>query len=446
MARLWALCGVLLRFFGLFLARFLQAPFTTICLECCRLEKTAQAYRIGAIMVVNTLVSQAFGRGDRRGCGQYLWQGIWFAVLYSALLLPLMPVARSVFRAFGHEDQLAGVEATYLRIMIAGAGLKLVQVVFGQFMLAIDRPMAVLVATICGVTCNAVAAWVFIYGKMGLPPMGIRGSALGQNVGVFVEMSTLILLACRKEIRVGYFLSDWRFRWEKFRKVLVIGLPAGGQLVADVLAWSLFSIWVMAPFGTAAMAANTFTFRYFSVSFMPAYGISTAVTALVGRYIGRGQPEVAIARARLGFKLAVGYMLACGCMFLIGRRVLLQLFTSNPEILRIGSTMLVFAAIYQFFDAVYIVYNGALRGAGDTLVPALATGVLCWGVTVVGGRFIAEHFSRLGPAGPWGAATAYGMLLGVFIYTRFERGGWRKIHLETDGSNVQGFPVIIPYP
>src|SRR5438445_264521 len=82
---------------------------------------------------------------------------------------------------------LAGSEAAYLRIMVGGAVLKLLQITFAQFLLAINRPMAVLSATLFGVSVNALAAWVFIYGRLGLPPMGIRGSALGQNVGVLVE-------------------------------------------------------------------------------------------------------------------------------------------------------------------------------------------------------------------------------------------------------------------
>ena len=86
---------------------------------------------------------------------------------------------------------------------------------------------------------------------------------------------------------------------------------------------------------------------------------------------------------------------------------------------RIGATLLVFAAIYQFFDAMYIVYNGALRGAGDTFVPAVATAVLCWSITVVGGLVIARTMPRFGPAGPWTAATVYGAILGIFMYTRF---------------------------
>jgi MATE family multidrug resistance protein len=395
----------------------------------------------GALMVVNTFVSQSYGRNDRRSCGRYLWQGIWFALLYSALLLPILPVTQHIFRMFGHRENLVAVEATYLRIMIAGASLKLIQVAFSQFMLAINRPMAVLLATLCGVSINALAAWIFIFGKLGLAPMGIRGSALGQNVGVLVEMSVLIVLSCKASIRREYFLGEWKFRWPEFSKILVVGLPSGAQLVADVLAWSLFSIWVMVPFGTDAMAANTFTFRYYSVSFMPAYGLSTAVTALVGRYIGRGQPEVAVQRARLAFMFAAGYMLACGLCFFFGRHILLRLFTSNPEILRIGSTLMVYAAIYQFFDALYIIYNGALRGAGDTLVPAIATMTLCWGITIAGGRAIAQFFPQFGAAGPWLAATLYGAILGSFIYTRFIRGKWRGIHLDSPNSNVEGFPV-----
>jgi multidrug resistance protein, MATE family len=401
----------------------------------------------GTLTVVNTLVSQSYGRGDRRGCGQYLWQGIWFSAFYALLLLPLLPLAEDLFRAFGHEPALAAGEAAYMRIMIGGAGLKLVQVAFGQFLLAINRPMAALVGTLCGVTVNALAAWVLIYGKLGLPPMGIRGSALGQQVGVFVEMTTLILLSLRPQVRLTYYLHDWTLRLRQFWQLLVVGIPAGAQLVADVLAWSLFSVWVMAPFGTDTMAANTFTFRFYSVSFMPAYGISTAVTALVGRYIGRGRPDVSVQRARLGFLVSAAYMLTCGAGFFVGRRILLGLFTQNPEILRIGSIMLIYAAVYQFFDAMYIVYVGALRGAGDTLVPAVATAVLCWGITVAGGRAVGRYLPQWGPAGPWAAATAYGIILGVFMYARFARGRWRTIRLAGgDDSNVIPRSATVPNP
>jgi MATE family multidrug resistance protein len=197
----------------------------------------------------------------------------------------------------------------------------------------------------------------------------------------------------------------------------------------------------MGQFGTAAMAANTFAFRYLSVSFMPAFGISTAVTALVGRYIGAGKPDVAAHRAHLGFAVAAVYMLVCGAAYILGRNVLIGLFTQEPEVLRIGVVVMVFCGIYQLFDAMYIVYNGALRGAGDTFVPAVALFVLCWGIMVGCGYAVARLKPQWGVGGPWTMATLYGAILGGVIVARFCRGRWRSIRLEThDASDtVRGF-------
>jgi MATE family multidrug resistance protein len=228
------------------------------------------------------------------------------------------------------------------------------------------------------------------------------------------------------------------------RTLLKVGLPSGFQIVADVLAWGIWGNLVMSFFGTKGMAANNYVFRYMSVSFMPAFGISTAVTALVGRYIGRGQPDVAMQRAHLGFKVAVAYMLVCGLLFFFFRHQLIGLFADDPEVLSVGATLLVFAAVYQLFDAMYITYYGALRGAGDTFVPAVVTAALCWSITVLGGYFLARWAPGLGPTGPWLLATAYGCILGTFMYLRFARGGWRRINLEhrPNADTVPDFQML----
>jgi MATE family multidrug resistance protein len=389
------------------------------------------SFGIGVLWVVNTLVSQAYGRNDPKACGRYLWQGIWFGLLMSALLAPLLPIAPHVFRAFGHEPVLAQQEATYIQIVLGATVFKMIGTTFWQFLLATDRPVAVMVATITGVAVNALAAWAMLFGHLGFKPMGIAGAAWGQNVGVFVEMCLLIAFSMGSRQRKRYNTLDWRFRWREMKTLIKVGVPSGLQIIADVLAWSLFSVWVMGQFGTYAMAANTFMMRYMVLSFMPAFGISTAITALVGRYIGRGEPDVAIQRANLGFKITAVYMVTCGLLFLLGRNSLIRLFTHDPEVLRVGAKLLIFASVYQFFDALYITYNGALRGAGDTLVPAIATAILCWGITVFGGYLVARRWTSFGPAGPWAVATGYGIILGIFIYTRFRRGGWRTIRLES---------------
>ena len=407
---------------------------------------------MGVMFCVNALVSQAYGRGTRRDCGRFLWQGIWAGLAFSALVLPVAHYAPRLFLAVGHERRLAGLEGTYVRVVLDAAALKLTTTAVEQFLLGVNRPAAVAVATFVAVSVNAVAAWALVFGRLGFARHGVAGSAWAQNVGSAVELACVAVVAFWPTVRRTYASGDWVVRPAMMRDLLKIGIPSGVQVVAEVLAWSAFSLWVMAPFGTGAMAANIFVFRYMSVSFMPAFGVSVAVTALVGRYVGRGEPAVAAARAHLGFAVTAVYMVACGLGLFLFRRSLIGLFTTDPAVIETGATLLVFAAVYQLCDALYIVYNGALRGAGDTLVPAVVTGVLCWTITVGVGRLIADRLPRLGPPGPWTAATAYGMIVGTFICVRFARGKWRARSvvsrpLSVDGTQrttVDGRPATAP--
>lgn len=393
-------------------------------------------FGFGIMLVVNTLVSQSYGRGEYNHCGRYLWQGYWVALVYSILVLPMVLLGPGVFRAAGHSANLSHLEGQYMQIVLSAVLLKMVATASGQFLLATNRPNSVLVAAVTGVLVNAAVAYALVFGNWGAPKLGVAGSAWAQNAGVFTEMciATFFSLAFQSR-KFGAF--DLKPRIHEAIKLVKLGAGAGLQIVADVLAWTIFLVAVMAQLGENAMAANQFMFRYMVVSFMPAWGISQAVTALVGRYIGMRKLDVAIERAHLGFKVAATYMLLCGMAMALFRYQLIHIFTSEPEVVRLGAILLIFAGIYQFFDAMYIVYNGALRGAGDTVVPGIVTAVLCWGITVLGGYLIARYLPNLGVAGPWLACTAYGILLGVFCFVRFQRGSWKAIHLEgSANSNV----------
>jgi MATE family multidrug resistance protein len=221
-----------------------------------------------------------------------------------------------------------------------------------------------------------------------------------------------------------------------------IGAGSGAQVGADVVAWSLFSAGVMAQLGEDAMAAGVFMFRYMVVSFMPAFGISQGVTALVGRYIGMRRPDLARQRAHLGFLVTAAYMVCCGAAFFVFRHQLIGFFHPTDSVAAMGATLMIFAAVYQFFDAMYITYNGALRGAGDTAIPALATAGLCWSITVIGGWLVAWRFPGFGVAGPWTCATIYGIILGVFMLIRFQRGAWEKIRIESDAPAFAVVPQL----
>lgn len=386
------------------------------------------SFGMGTVVLVNTLVSQNFGARRFDQCGQYLWQGIWLGLFYGVAVLPLISLSNAIFGLFHHPPLQAALEAEYYRIVLLSAGVKLVSCAIGQFFLGINRPGAVLMSAFTGVSINAAAAWCIVLGHGGFASHGVAGAAWAQNIGVTCELFVLVILVIPIAIRRQYGLLDARLRPTKFATLIRIGLPSGCQWLSDVLAWSLFANGVLGVLGPAAMAANTFTFRYMVVSFLPVYGLSVAVTALVGRYIGRGQPDIGARRAHLGLLVALLYVVCCGTCFIVFRRTLIHVFSNDPEVIRIGSIYLILISLYEISDALYIMYVGALRGAGDTLYPTLASATLCWSIVVVGGYLVASsHRNWVG--GPWLVACGYGWTIGSGMLFRFIRGRWKQIRI-----------------
>lgn len=400
------------------------------------LSFTFISFGTGVLLLVNTLVSQAFGRGDRRACGQFLWQGLWFALLFGLAALTVLPFARDLFLALGHPPDLAAMETTYFQLTLAFGCLRLAATSAGQFLLAVNRPNLVLIAAVCGVLANVAANWLLIYGNWGFPRLGVAGAAWGTNIAVLVELLVQAGFIAWSGIGRRYHAGDWRLRRAQMRLLLRVGAPSGLQIVAEVSAWTVFTIGVMALYGEHAMAGSNYMFRWMMVSFMPAIAIGHAVTALVGRYIGAGRPDLAAARAHVGFAVAATYMVSCGALFYLLREPMIRLFSDDPEVIRYGALLLIMAGIYQFFDAMYVVYNGALRGAGDTLVPAIVLGTLCWALCVAGGYAVALLWPQAGVALPWAVACVYGATLGVFLVRRFVRGRWRSIRLEPGAVSI----------
>ncbi len=399
----------------------------TACVNSGMLSFCVISFGFGILMLINAMVSHAYGAKKFEDCGKYLWQGVWIALLYSIAVFPLVFVSEYFFKAMGHSAELIPLEVDYFQISVALVVIKMLAIAFGQFMLAINRPNVVLVAATAGMLMNIIVNYFLIYGHHGFPAMGVAGAAWGTNAAVTTELVIVAWMTFMPAMREKYQTLMYRFDRAKFMEVLKIGLPSGFQVTGDVFAWTIFLGKVMAIFGPTAMAANAYMIQYMKISFMPAFGLGTAVTALVARYLGARQPEESEHRASLGFKLATLYMISCGIIFLVFREKLIGLFTSDPEVIRLGGILLIISGIYQFFDAMFIIYISALRGVKDTFVPTTVQICLCWGLVVGGGWLVALYWPGLGIGGPWTVACLYGMILGFYLLARFKSGKWKKL-------------------
>jgi len=407
-----------------------------------------ESFATGLLTVVNTYVSQNVGAGREKHASRYVWAGMFLAACMAAAMAPLAAVARPAFALFQHAGRGGAVldlEVMYFRYMILGAPLVLAARPIEQFFFGIHRSGIVLAASLVANVVNVAANYVLIFGKLGLPPLGLEGAAIGSLAAWTVQLALLLGVFLSRRCHRRYASrAVRRAGWRHVRALLRIGWPAGVQFSNDVLTWSVFiAVLVKRQFGEAHLAASVVAMRYMGLSFMPAIGIGIGTTALVGQHIGQGRRDLARRRVHTAVRLAVIYMGLCGLAFWVFRYPLVRFLVSEQfsagatmsaedvrQTISIAASVMLCAAVFQLFDALGIVYVGALRGAGDTRWPMLVTLGVSWGLTVGAGAAMVHLFgAALGSIAPWIAASAYVVVLGVLVAWRFESGPWERIDL-----------------
>ena len=408
------------------------------------------SFAVGVLGVVNTFVSQNLGAGKKRRCGQYSWAGMVLVGAFCLLVVPLAMLGGPLFAAIGHEPAVQGGEVLFFRYMMLSLPVTLTVKVLEGFFYGIHRPVVVFVAAVTANVINIVGDYGLIFGRLGMPNMGLEGAAVATVTCWCAQVTILMAAFLLPRFHLDFGTRHARtVRLSQCGDIVRIGWPAGVTFMIDVFTWSIFTVVLIGRFGTAHLTAANAAVRYMQVSFMPAVGISIAITAIVGRCIGSGQLDAARRRTHAAVIMAAGYMGACGLCFLVFRGPLIRVFVDvSPglasagmrasDILAIGGRMMICAAVFQMFDAINIVFSGALRGAGDTRWPMVAFASLAAVLLVGGGAAMVHWLPQLESLGPYIAATVYIVALGLVMAWRFESGAWLRIDLLGRAGSRQG--------
>lgn len=411
----------------------------------------------GLLNVINPFVAQNMGAGKPERGPAYVWNGLWLGLLYwLLLLLPYSFAVPWVLRTAGVDEAQATLGAEYGRILLWGAGINLATRAVGHFFYGMHRASVVMVAGISANILNIALSTVLIFGptpsaQLGafgesaawvarvfhIPAMGVAGSAWGTVIATVLELAIPAAVFLGPKMNGALQTrAAWRPSKEHIRDLLRVGWPQAAMFGNEMICWGYFMVHLVSHFGVHHATAGWIAHQYMSLSFMPAVGLSVACSALVGKYQGMGRSDLAARRAWLAVGTATVYMGLCAVVFVVFREPLVRLFIRGdtpPEAARalvvLGGQFMIATAAIQLFDAVAMTISGALRGAGDTLVPGLATVALAWAVLVAGGTALTHLAPGLESLGAWIAAASYIALLCVFLLVRFLGGSWRKIRL-----------------
>jgi len=389
------------------------------------------AFAIGVMTSVNTFVSQSLGRGDKKACSNYCWQAIYMGVAYSVVVLIIMwPAAPTIFKMLGHEPEVAAMEVIYLRIMLYVQVLAVFVWASSQFFMGVHRPVVMMYSAIAGQVVNVVANYMLIFGKFGFPAMGIAGAGWGTFIGIAtgsaIRMAVFLIGDINTSFKSRHSLN---VDFARMKDLLKVGFPAGIGLMVNIALWGVILFGMVGLFGKEAKAATSAVLSSVNVSVMPVVGLATALTAAVGKAIGEGKKDVAIKQTSVCLRIGLVYMGLIGLCLLLFRNEIMTFWSPDDAVISIGIKILVLAAIYQVFDAATLIYNGSLRGAGDTLWLAA---VSAFGVIIVlgiGSLCFITLFPGLGALGPWSAATLSIITVGLANRWRFKSNRWMRIDL-----------------
>ncbi len=266
------------------------------------------ALALGTVTYANAFIGQYEGAGQHHRVGPVLWQGIYFSLIASALALLCVPAAPAMFAWFDHDGAVQALELRYFRILCCGMLPLLLDGALSSFYSGRGKTTTVMVVNTLGMLINIGLDYLLIFGKLGLPAMGIDGAAVA-TVIAFTAI-TLMYVAAMAWDRRNRIYCLWSGRGpdrELFVRLLRFGLPSGMQQFLDIACWNVF-IQLIGRLGTRELSATVLVFNLNGLVFIPLLGLGTAVTVLVGHRIGEGRPRLAVRTTWLALALAAAYV------------------------------------------------------------------------------------------------------------------------------------------
>ena len=410
----------------------------------------------GVAGYATTFVAQYTGAGRPHRVGPAVWQGLHFSLATGSLFLLLWAAAPWYVAVTGHDPRMQALEVTYFRCLCFSALPMLVVATISGFFAGRGDSWTVLGINAVGTLVNVVLDYLLIFGWLGFPELGIAGAGWATVGGAWVSAVVAGGLFLRTKYRAEFAtLAGWRPERELFARLIRYGGPAGVQFTMDVLAFTMFTIFV-GQLGTAAAAATSIAVTMNMFTFLPMYGMGQAVAILVGQRLGEDRPELAQRSTNIGFRWAIGYMAIVAAVFILVPGPIVAVFETDPAsttelaasglevvpwsaVAAVVPTLLAFIAVYSLADAANLVYACALRGAGDTKFVTLVSFGLAWPVMVVPTFLVVKYGGNLYTA--WAFASLYLILVAGCCWLRFRSGVWKTMRVIEPGV-----PEVEPGP
>jgi MATE family multidrug resistance protein len=394
---------------------------------------TAISFFMGAANYTNAFVSQYTGAGARRRVGASLWQGIYFSLMSAVIVAILYFLSDPIFDFIGHPVRVRALEKVYFEILVLGSGLMILGPTMSTFYTGRGKTWTTMLVHMTGAAVNIPLDYCLINGIGPFPRMGIVGAGIATVIayGVTVVVFSILIFGRKNRLVFGTW-SERAFDKELFSRLLRYGVPSGFQFFLEISGFTFF-IQMVGRLGTLEMAASNIVLAIESLAFMPMVGFHIGTATLVGQAIGREKPEDGVYATTSSLHITLSYMLFISVLFVFSPDPLLNLFKADAytglqynEIHNLGVTLLRFLLVFCLFDALNLIFSGAIKGAGDTRFIMWTIGALSLCVMIIPTYLVVEVFGK-GIYTVWTLAALYACSLGTAFMLRYRQGKWKSM-------------------
>ena len=383
-------------------------------------------------------VAQHLGAGRREEAQKVTWQGLRFVGLFSISMGAIGFVLSFFLPAMlGADPAIRGNASLYFRIMSCAMPFTLASNMFSAIIRCSGDTRTPMILNLMINVLNVILNTLFIYSPRTVTLFGnsffVWGAGLGVGGAAFASALSTATVAClfilvifRKKSPVQISLRH-RYSFDKacllttWRLGLPVALERATMSIAQIVITSIIT-----GIGTVAVAANHLAVTAESISYLPASGVAVAGTTLVGQAIGGGRKDLARRFARTVSWMGVVIMTFGGAILFFFAPQLIRIFSTDPEVIDLGSRVLRIVAFAEPMFGASIVASGCLRGAGDSRGPFIISLCTMWGVRITLSFLLA---GQLGLIGVWLAMAAELCARGLVFMIRLYQGKWLHIDL-----------------
>ena len=387
-------------------------------------------FGMGLLLGLDTVVSHAWGRRDFDDCHRWLAQGVYMALAATVPAMLLALAGLTLFTNHGVNAQVSGMTQQYLVYLNFGTLPLLIYGAFRRYLQGVGQVRPISLALISANLVNWALNWALIYGHLGFPAMGVRGSAISTCFARLYMALVLVYASWEHERGRGHPLfGHWPgVNMARLRRLCALGLPAGTQVVLEVAAFGAATV-MAAHLGPISLATHEIVLNCAAYTYMVPLGISAAAAVAVGHAMGAGDRARAGRVGYMAIGLGAGFMALMACIFLLFPRTILSIWTHNEEVFALGVHILLLVAAFQIFDGIQSVTTGALRGMGETRFPMWMNLGVYWVFGLpVGGVLCFVLGWRL--TGLWTGLTAALISLALVLLLRWRRDLRRSLQAE----------------